>query len=112
MNDYNLVKTAAKTKKPLILSTGLSSLSEIQKAVSIAKKNGCQDLTLLYCISNYPSRSSDFNLNYIKEFQKKYNCRVGLSDHSLGSEIARYSTIAGARVFEKTHCTAKSKKGS
>ena len=111
MNDYNLVKTAAKTKKPLILSTGLSSLSEIQKAVSIAKKNGCQDLTLLYCISNYPSRSSDFNLNYIKEFQKKYNCRVGLSDHSLGSEIARYSTIAGARVFEKHIALQNQKKG-
>ena len=70
MNDYNLVKTAAKTKKPLILSTGLSSMNEIEKAVSIAKKNGCKDLTLLYCISNYPSKSSDFNLNYINEFKK------------------------------------------
>lgn len=111
MNDYNLVKTAAKTKKPLILSTGLSSMSEIERAVSIAKKNGCEDLTLLYCVSNYPSKSSDFNLNYINEFQKKYKCRVGLSDHSLGSEIARYSLIAGARVFEKHIALYNQKKG-
>ncbi len=101
MNDYNLVKTAAQTKKPLILSTGLSCEFEIKKAVKVAKQNGCKDLTLLYCVSNYPSRSRDFNLNYIKEFIDKYNCRVGLSDHSLGSEIARYSLIAGATVFEK-----------
>ena len=111
MNDYNLVKTVAKTKKPLILSTGLSSMPEIEKAVSIAKKNGCKDLTLLYCISNYPSKSSDFNLNYIKEFKKKFKCRVGLSDHSLGSEIARYSLISGARVFEKHIALQHQKKG-
>ncbi len=101
MNDFNLIKTAAKTKKPLILSTGLSNMSEINQAVNIAKKYGCKDLTLLYCVSNYPSNSTDFNLNFIKEFQKKYKCRVGLSDHSLGSEIAEYSLIAGAQVFEK-----------
>jgi len=111
MNDYNLVKTAAITKKPLILSTGLSNISEIDKAVQIAKKNGCKDLTLLYCVSNYPSKSSDFNLNYIKEFKKKYKCRVGLSDHSLGSEIARYSLIAGATVFEKHIALENQKKG-
>ena len=86
-------------------------MSEIEKAVSIAKKNGCEDLTLLYCVSNYPSKSSDFNLNYINEFQKKYKCRVGLSDHSLGSEIARYSLIAGARVFEKHIALHNQKKG-
>lgn len=101
MNDYNLVKEAAKTKKPLILSTGLSTMSEIENAVHIAKKNGCNDLTLLYCVSNYPSQSTDFNLNYINEFKKRFKCRVGLSDHSLGSEIAKYSLLVGATVFEK-----------
>ena len=83
MNDYNLVKTAAKTKKPLILSTGLSSMNEIEKAVSIAKKNGCKDLTLLYCISNYPSKSSDFNLNYINEFKKKFEDAKIIYKHRL-----------------------------
>lgn len=111
MNDYNLVKTAAKTKKPLILSTGLSNELEIKEAVKVAKQNGCKDLTLLYCVSNYPSKSSDFNLNYIKKFLQKYKCRVGLSDHSLGSEIARYSLIAGATVFEKHIALEKQKNG-
>tara|TARA_B100000900_G_C20560344_1_gene708619 strand:- start:79 stop:1110 length:1032 start_codon:yes stop_codon:yes gene_type:complete len=111
MNDLNLVKTAALTKKPIILSTGLSNMLEIKKAVYTAKKNGCSDLTLLYCVSNYPSKSSDFNLNYINEFKKEFKCRVGLSDHSLGSEIAKFSLIAGARVFEKHIALKNQKKG-
>ena len=111
MNDYNLVKVAAKTKKPLILSTGLSTMDEIENAVYVAKKNGCKDLTLLYCVSNYPSQSNDFNLNYIQEFKKRFKCRVGLSDHSLGSEIARYSLISGATVFEKHIALQNQKEG-
>ena len=111
MNDYNLVKVAAKTKKPLILSTGLSNMDEIENAVFVAKKNGCKDLTLLYCVSNYPSQSTDFNLNYIAEFKKKFKCRVGLSDHSLGSEIAKYSLISGATVFEKHIALQNQKEG-
>ena len=111
MNDYNLVKSAAKTKKPLILSTGMSNLDEIDKAVRIVKNNGCKDLTLLYCVSNYPSTSRDFNLNYIRKFKEKFNCKVGLSDHSLGSEVARYSLIAGATVFEKHIALPNQKKG-
>lgn len=111
MNDYNLVKVAAKTKKPLILSTGLSTMDEIENAVFVAKKNGCKDLTLLYCVSNYPSQSNDFNLNYIEEFKKRFKCRVGLSDHSLGSEIARYSLISGATVFEKHIALQNQKEG-
>jgi pseudaminic acid synthase len=111
MNDYNLVKVAAKTKKPLILSTGLSTMTEIENAVFVAKKNGCKDLTLLYCVSNYPSQSTDFNLNYIKEFKKRFKCRVGLSDHTLGSEIAKYSLISGATVFEKHIALQNQKEG-
>jgi len=111
MNDYNLVKEAAKTKKPLILSTGLSNMDEIKNAVLIAKQNGCKDLTLLYCVSNYPSKSLDFNLNYIKEFTKRFKCRVGLSDHSLGSKVAEYSLIAGATVFEKHIALSNQKEG-
>tara|TARA_S200000501_G_C20855412_1_gene757525 strand:- start:53 stop:1084 length:1032 start_codon:yes stop_codon:yes gene_type:complete len=111
MNDLNLVKTAALTKKPIILSTGLSNMNEIKKAVYTAKKYGCNDLTLLYCVSNYPSKSSDFNLNYINELKREFKCRVGLSDHSMGSEIAKFSLIAGARVFEKHIALKNQKKG-
>ncbi len=111
MNDYNLIKTAAITNKPLILSTGLSNMTEINRAVKIARKYGCKDLTLLYCVSNYPSKSSEFNLNYIKKFKQTFKCNVGLSDHSLGSEIASYSLIAGAIVFEKHIALKNQKKG-
>ena len=104
MNDLNLVKKAASTRKPLIISTGLASLDEISKTVKIAKKYGCKDLSLLYCVSNYPSRVTDFNLNNIEILKRKFKCRVGLSDHSIGSEIACMSIIKGAEIIEKHIC--------
>ena len=67
----------------------MSDLNEIGQAVKIAKKFGCKDLTLLYCVSNYPSNSYDFNLNFIRKFKKNLSCKVGLSD-TLGSEVARH----------------------
>ena len=66
----------------IIISTGMASLIEIEQAYSTAKKNGAKDITLLYCVSNYPSKNSDFNLNNIKILKNKFNCKVGLSDHS------------------------------
>ena len=83
------------------MSTGLASLNEIINSVKIAKKNGCKDLTLLYCVSNYPSNNTDFNLNNIKILKKKFNCRIGLSDHSKGNII----------VFEKHIALQNQKKG-
>ncbi len=111
MNDTNLVKEIAKTKKPIIMSTGLASLNEITNSVKIAKKNGCKDLTLLYCVSNYPSNNTDFNLNNIKILKKKFNCRIGLSDHSKGNIIAKLSLVIGAEVFEKHIALQNQKKG-
>ncbi len=111
MNDLNLVKYIAKTKKPMVISTGLANLKEIETTVKIAKKFGCKDLTLLYCVSNYPSDTSDFNLNIINILKNKFKCRVGLSDHSLGSKVAEYSLICGAEVFEKHIALANQKKG-
>jgi pseudaminic acid synthase len=111
MNDLNLIKSAAQTKKPLIISTGLADFKEISDTVKTARKYGCKDLTLLYCVSNYPSQKKDFNLNNIKFLKKKFNCRVGLSDHSIGSEIAEYSLLLGAKVFEKHIALKNQKKG-
>jgi pseudaminic acid synthase len=111
MNDLNLIKSAAQTKKPLIISTGLASFKEISETVKTARKYGCKDLTLLYCVSNYPSQTKDFNLYNIEFLKKKFNCRVGLSDHSIGSEIAEYSLILGAKVFEKHIALENQKKG-
>lgn len=104
MNDLNLIKKVAKTKKPMIISTGLANLSEISKSVKVARKFGCIDLTLLYCVSNYPSTNYDFNLNNLEILKKKFNCRVGLSDHSIGSNISCMSIVKGAEVIEKHIC--------
>jgi len=101
MNDINLIKAIAKTNKPMIISTGLATLKEINTTFKIAKNNGCKDITLLYCVSNYPSNSSDFNINNIKILKNKFKCKIGLSDHSKGSEIAKISLVLGAEVFEK-----------
>ena len=104
MNDLNLIKKIALTKKPMIISTGLASLKEIEKTVNTAKKFGCKNITLLYCVSNYPSNNKDFNLNNIEILKKKFKCKVGLSDHSLGSNIANLAIAKGAEVIEKHVC--------
>ena len=71
MSDISLIKKIAKTKKPIIISTGVSSLDEIEIAYKTAAKYGSTKIVLLYCVSNYPSKLSDFNLNNIKILKKK-----------------------------------------
>ena len=101
ITDLPLIKKVALTKKPLIISTGMANMKEINEAFMVARKYGNKDITLLYCVSNYPSKRSDFNLNNIKLLKEKFKCRVGLSDHSLDLEIAKAALAAGAEVFEK-----------
>ena len=101
MTDLPLIKKIAKTKKPMIISTGIASLKEIETTFNLAKKYGAKDITLLYCVSNYPSKVSDFNLNNIKILKEKFNCKVGLSDHSKDSKIASAAIAAGAEIIEK-----------
>ena len=76
MNDLNLIKRVSKTKKPVVISTGLANLDEIICSVKVAKQNGCKDLTILYCVSNYPSNNKDFNLNNIKILKNKFKCKL------------------------------------
>ena len=101
MTDLPLIKRVALTKKPMIISTGLSSLKEIEETFKVAKRYGAKDITLLYCVSNYPAKNIDFNINNIKILKERFNCRVGLSDHSLDNKIAFASIAAGAEVIEK-----------
>ena len=101
MTDISLIKKIALTKKPMIISTGMATMKEIEKTFKVAKDNGANDITLLYCVSNYPSKVSDFNLNNIKILKDKFKCRVGLSDHSLDNTVAMSAIAAGAEVIEK-----------
>ena len=111
ITDLPLIKKVALTKKPIIMSTGMANMNEISEAFRVAKKYGSKDITLLYCVSNYPSKRTDFNLNYIRLLKETFKCRVGLSDHSLDIEIAKAAVAAGADVFEKHIACEGKKKG-
>ena len=89
----------------------MANLKEIETTVKIAKKNGAKDITLLYCVSNYPSSISDFNLNNIKILKEKFKCRVGISDHSKDNRVAIASIASGAEVIEKHIALDNQKKG-
>jgi pseudaminic acid synthase len=99
--DLNLISHVAKKKKPMIISTGMASLDEIKEAVQTAKKNGCNNLILLKCTSGYPSKIRDANLASIPFLSKKFNCPVGLSDHTLGTVVPISSIAYGAVLIEK-----------
>ena len=111
MNDIPLIKRIAQTRKPIIISTGLANLDEIDLAFYTAKKNGSKKIVLLYCVSNYPSRIEDFNLNNINILKNRYKCMVGFSDHSNNPEIAMAAIASGAEVIEKHIALSNQKKG-
>ena len=111
MNDLNLVKKIAKTKKPVIISTGLANLEEIELTVKTARQNGSKDITLLYCVSNYPSLIENFSMNNIKILKEKFKCKVGLSDHSTDDLVMVSAVAAGAEVIEKHIALENQKRG-
>ena len=111
MTDLLLIKKISQTKKPIIISTGMASMEEIELAYRTAKNYGAKDITLLYCVSNYPSKNIDFNLNNIKILKNKFKCRVGLSDHSKDNRVAIAAIAAGAEVVEKHIALDKQKRG-
>jgi len=111
LTDLYLIKKVASTRKPIIISTGTGSLDEIEEAYECAKKNGAREVILLYCVSNYPSKANDFNLNNIKEMKKKFNCKVGFSDHSTDETITLSAVAAGAQIIEKHIALENQKSG-
>lgn len=90
-----------KTKKPVILSTGMSNLSEIRAAVDVLKKFGTKDITLLHCNTAYPTPYEDVNLSAMKTIRDTFNLPVGYSDHTKGIEVPIASAAMGAAVIEK-----------
>ena len=111
MNHIPLIKKIAQTKKPIIISTGMANLKEIDLAYKTAKKNGAKEIILLYCVSNYPSKISDFNFNNIRILKERYNCKVGFSDHSTNNKVVAAAIVAGAEVIEKHIALEGQKKG-
>lgn len=99
--DIPLIRKVARTGKPLIVSTGMTTVSELEDLVRTARKNGCTDLTLLKCTSSYPSSPEGTNLRTIPHMRELFDCEVGLSDHTLGIGVAVASVALGATVIEK-----------
>jgi len=96
-----LIKKIAKTKKLMIISTGMANLKEIDLTYKTAINYGAKEVILLYCVSNYPSKIEDFNLNNIKILKDRYKCKVGFSDHSNDNNILACAVASGAEIIEK-----------
>lgn len=99
--DIPLIKRAAATGKPLIISTGLANEEEITEAVAAARDSGCRNLALLHCVSGYPAPPQDYNLRTLPDLAERFRCVSGLSDHTLGTDVAVAATALGAALIEK-----------
>jgi len=101
MTHYPLIRRIAQTGKPIILSTGMSTLGDIEKVLSIVYAEGNEQLILLHCVSNYPARPEDYNLRVINTLKTAFGCPVGVSDHTPGIKVAEIAMALGANFIEK-----------
>lgn len=108
--DIRLIKKVARTKKPIIISTGMATVSELGEAVEAIRSEGNNQIILLKCTSSYPSTAKDANLKTINALREMFNVEVGLSDHTMGIGVAIASIPLGASVVEK-HFTLDRKEG-
>ena len=99
--DLPLIETMARTGKPLILSTGMASLEEIQEAMQAARNAGAGQVMVLKCTSAYPAPPEEMNLRAIPQLAQRFQVPVGLSDHTLGATVAVAAVALGARMIEK-----------
>jgi pseudaminic acid synthase len=108
--DTELLKKVASTGKPVIMSTGMATFEEISEAVQILREAGCSQLALLKCTSAYPSMPEDMNLRTIPDLAESFDVPVGLSDHTMGTEVPVAAVALGACIVEK-HLTLRRSDG-
>jgi len=101
LTDTPLIRCIARTKKPIIMSTGMGSIEEVAEAVETAHTEGCTDIALLKCTSAYPASPEEMHLNTIPDMQERFGLPIGLSDHTLNSEVAETAVVLGACIVEK-----------
>ncbi len=99
--DLRLIAKVARTGKPVIISTGMATVGEIDAAVRTAHNNGCQDLAILKCTSTYPATPENTNIRTIANMRETFGCEVGLSDHTMGCGVSVAAVAFGASLFEK-----------
>ncbi len=109
--DIPLLEKVAATGKPVILSTGMATLSEIEEAVETLRKKGCDQIVLLKCTSAYPAPPEQANLLTIPHLSATFNIPAGLSDHTLGNVVPITAVTLGACVIEKHFCLSRAKEG-
>jgi N-acetylneuraminate synthase len=109
--DVALIRKVAATGKPLIISTGMASLADLDLMVSTARASGCRDLVLLQCTSTYPATPENSNLATIPHMREMFDCEVGLSDHTAGCGAAVAAVALGATVIEKHFTLARADGG-
>lgn len=99
--DIPIIKKVAEKHKPVIVSTGMATLSEIEECLTVLRNNGAGPIALLKCTSQYPALPKDANLKTIQNLAETFNCVVGLSDHTEGTAVAITAVALGARIIEK-----------
>jgi len=110
--DLPLIKYIASTKKPMIMSTGLANLQEIKEAISTASNAGCERVIILHCVSGYPTPTDQYCLKTIPFLQQELEIPIGLSDHTLSSEVSLAAVAMGAVFIEKHFTHSRKDEGA
>lgn len=111
INDIPLIRKVAKQHKPIIMSTGVAGLDDIELAIQTCREEGCHDITLLKCTSEYPAPYEHINLMTIPDMAKRFNVKVGISDHTMGTVVSAAAVALGASVVEKHFILSRSQGG-
>lgn len=109
--DHPLLRKVAKTGKPVIMSSGACSLSDLAESVQVLKDAGCKDIVLLKCTSNYPASPENSNVRTIPHMRALFNCEIGLSDHTMGIGVPVAAVSLGATVVEKHFTLSRAEGG-
>ncbi len=108
---HPLLKKVAATGKPVIMSTGVATLEDVEESVEVLRSAGCKEIILLKCTSTYPATAQNTNLNTIPFMKEKFKCEIGLSDHTMGIGVSVASVALGVRVIEKHFTLSRAEGG-
>lgn len=111
LTDLALIRKVASTRKPMILSTGMGSVGEIERAMEAARVGGCEDILVLKCTSTYPATPENTNVLTIPHMRELFRCEIGLSDHTMGCGVSVAATALGAVLIEKHFTLARADGG-